>query len=182
MGGSDAEGCRCGASRMPRVARGRTHLFHGDFLLGEALPGELGDHVGGECQDAEGGERSRVRTSSKKALVNAWMRNLKGRKSGDSSSRCIFLAMSVWWIGSPLESVASTVEHGGRAGWQGKTKQVQLQRGGAEGRAAGRQGRRPRVRTVGTDRIQKLEEDALNIGPILLRHLVSVARRATTLV
>jgi hypothetical protein len=33
---------------------------------------------------------------SPKAVVNAWMRNLKGRKSVLWSSFSIFLAMSVW--------------------------------------------------------------------------------------
>jgi hypothetical protein len=31
-------------------------------------------------------------------LVNAWMRNLKGRKSADSDTFSNLLAMSVWWL------------------------------------------------------------------------------------
>jgi hypothetical protein len=45
-----------------------------------------------------------------KALVKAWIRNLKGRKSHDSSRRCIFFAMSTWWMTSPCGSLASAEE------------------------------------------------------------------------
>ena len=52
----------------------------------------------------------RFTSSDWNAFVNAWMRNLNGRKSGDSSRRAIFFGMSVWWIGSPRSSVASRFE------------------------------------------------------------------------
>ena len=47
-----------------------------------------------QCRDADCSHHGEL-TSSKNAFVNACIRNLKGRKSGDSSKRCIFLAMSV---------------------------------------------------------------------------------------
>ena len=51
-----------------------------------------------------------------------------------------------------------------------------------DGRRCRRGHRGQAIRTIGTDRIQELKENALDIGPILLRHLISVARRAATLV
>ena len=58
--------------------------------------------------------------------MNAWILNLNGRKSGDSSNRCIFLAIKVWWIGSPLASVASTI-------MDPKRKEERAERGEEEG-------------------------------------------------
>ena len=43
----------------------------------------------------------------------------------------------------------------------------------------GREKAAARIRTIGTDRIQELKENALDFGPVFLRHLVSVARAAT---
>ena len=90
----------------PDHARQFAHLFHGYFILRISLPCEL--KINKMIKKGIRGARMRP-TSSRKAFVNAWMRNLNGRKSGDSSKRCIFFAMSVWCIGSPFASVESTV-------------------------------------------------------------------------
>lgn len=61
-------------------------------------------------------ERKRRRTHSVNELVKAWMRNLNGRKSQLSSSRAIFLGMSVWCSCSPFESVMLTARRKPRTG------------------------------------------------------------------
>ena len=82
-----------------------TYLLHGYFFLWISLPSQLK-----KMKFVRHNRRSQNQlTSSKKALVKACIRNLNGRNSGDSSKRCIFLAIKVWCIGSPFASVASTV-------------------------------------------------------------------------
>lgn len=75
----------------PFVSTNGTNLLHGYFFLWISLSGKLGHTTQSVCSQSA----YEILTSSRKASVNACIRNLKGRKSGDSSSRCIFLAIKV---------------------------------------------------------------------------------------